>query len=340
MQAEADSVTISLDEVRELALGALTVSGADHDNAEAVADVVVQAERDGCASHGLFRIPGYCASLKSGRINGNAVPRVDTARPGIVRIDGDNGFAPLAVKRGRPFLIEKARRSGIAALTICQSAHFAALWPDTEPIADAGLVAVSFVNSRSTVAPAGGKKPVFGTNPMSFAIPRGDGKPPMVFDQASSVMARGEIMIAAREGKAIPEGVGLDRQGRPTTDPAAVLDGVQLAFGGYKGASIAMMVEILAAGLSGGEFSFEAADNYTADNGPSKAGHLIIALDPQLFHDQFSDRVELLFRTMLAENGTRLPGDRRLQYRQRTPIECVSIPRPLYEEIMAIVSRG
>lgn len=336
MATAAETITVTLDRVRELTVGALMACGADEVNAEAVAEVVVKADRDGCASHGLFRVPGYCASLKSGRTNGRADPRVEDRAPGVVKVWGDNGFAPLPTKRGRPLLAEKARACGIAALVIQDSAHFAALWPDTEPLAEHGLIGMSFVNSRSFVAPAGGKRRLFGTNPMSFAVPRGDGRPPMVFDQASAAMARGEIMIAARDGHTLPAGAGLGPDGQPTTDPAQILKGVQLAFGGYKGAAIAMMVEILAAGLSGGEFSFEAEAAYNGDGGPSNAGHMLIALDPVRFDARFAERAETLFAMMLADEGVRLPGDRRLANRARTPVEGVTLPKALHDEVAAI----
>jgi len=331
-----DTVRFTLEGVFDLTAKALMASGADRANAEAVAEVVRNAERDGCQSHGVFRVPGYCAAVKAGGVNGTAAPRVVDAAPGVVRVEADNGLAPLAVKVGRPPLIEKAKSQGIAALAIGDSAHFAALWPDTEPLADAGLVAMSFVNSRSFVAAAGGARAVFGTNPMSFAVPR-PGRAPMVFDQASSAAARGEIMIAARDGHAAPEGWGLGPDGAPTTDPAAILAGVQLPFGGYKGGAIAMMVEILAAGLSGGDTSLEAEAGYTGHGGPSAAGHLILAMDPARFgQERFLERMEGLFQEMLADEGVRLPGDRRLANRARTPTEGVLLPKALAEDVQAI----
>jgi len=331
------TVTLSLDEVRSLTAAALGASGADRPNAEAVADVVTRAERDGCASHGIFRVPGYCAALRSGDSKGDAQPRVERRAPGVVFVDGDRGLAPLPMAVGRPVLAEAAKEQGIASMAIRNSAHFAALWPDVEPLAEQGLLAMSFVNSRAFVAPAGGTKRLYGTNPMSFACPRADGHPPMVWDQASSAAARGEIMIAARDGHAVPEGFGLGPDGQPTTDPNEVLKGVQLAFGGYKGAAIAMMVEILAAGLSGGEFSFEAEREYAGHGGPSHAGHLVIAMDPAAFGaENFLERVETLFGMILADGDARLPGDRRLANRARIPAEGAVLPAKLVEEVREI----
>lgn len=334
-----ETVTLSLDEVRALTAAALMASGADQANADAVADVVTRAERDGCASHGVFRVPGYCSALKAGAAKGDAKPTVERRAPGVVFVDGDHGLAPLPMALGRPELVKAARENGIASMAIRDSAHFAALWPDVEPLAEQGLLAISFVNSRAFVAPAGGTKPIFGTNPMSFACPRANGHAPMVWDQASSAAARGEIMIAARDGHSVPEGFGLGPDGQPTTDPNQVLAGVQLAFGGYKGAAIALMVEILAAGLSGGELSFEADEQYTGHGGPTHNGHLVIAMDPVKFGaDNFLARVESLFERILADGDARLPGDRRLANRARIPSEGAVLPKPLVDEVQRIAA--
>jgi len=331
------TVTLGLDEVRSLARAALMASGADPPNAEAVADVVTRAERDGCASHGVFRVPGYCSALKAGAAKGDAKPRVERRAPGVVFVDGDHGLAPLPMALGRPMLAQVAREQGIAAMAIRNSAHFAALWPDVEPLAQQGLLAMSFVNSRAFVAPAGGAKPLYGTNPMSFACPRAGGHAPMVWDQASSAAARGEIMIAARDGHDVPEGFGLGPDGQPTTDPNEVLKGVQLAFGGHKGAAIALMVEVLAAGLSGGELSYEADERYTGHGGPTHNGHLVIAMDPDAFGaEAFLERVESVFERVLTDGNARLPGDRRLANRARIPKEGAALPVKLVDEVRAI----
>lgn len=336
----AETVNHSLEAHYDLMLRALMASGADRPNAEATAANMRDADQDGCASHGIFRCPGYCSALKAGGINGTAAPKAIDVAPGVVRVQADNGMAPLAMLVGRLMLIEKAKSQGIAALAIGDSAHFAALWPDVQPLAEAGLVAMSFVNSRAFVAPAGGGKPLFGTNPMSFAVPR-PGRPPMVWDQASSAAARGEIMIAARDGHSVPEGWGLGPDGQPTTDPAEILKGVQLPFGGYKGGAITMMVEILAAGLSGGDFSPEAEAAYHGHGGPSAAGHLVLAMDPARFgQDRFLERIEGLFEQMLEQEGVRLPGDRRLANRARTPNDGIDVPKKLHDEVAALAAGG
>jgi delta1-piperideine-2-carboxylate reductase len=336
----SDLTRVTLEQVHTLAFQVLRAHGVSQAQARAVADTITAAERDDCKSHGLFRLPGYVSSVRSGKVTADAVPQVCDLAPAIVQVDGQNGFAPLALQIGCAPLAEKARHHGIAALAVTRIYHFAALWPEVEALAAQGLVALACTAAMSYVAPAGGSKPLYGTNPMAFAWPR-QGHPPLVFDQASSASARGEIQLHLRDGTPIPTGWALDAAGRPTTDPAAALAGAQLPFGGYKGAAIALMIELLAGALIGEVFSFEASALDNDDGGPPIGGELVIALDPsrcvapgdqsrQLAH------AEQLFTHILAQEGTRLPSDRRYAARQRTPIEGITIPSPLYEELQRL----
>jgi delta1-piperideine-2-carboxylate reductase len=186
-----------------------------------------------------------------------ASAQVTDVASGYVRVDAGGGFAQPALAAARALLVEKARSAGIAVLAIHNSHHFAALWPDVEPFADEGLVALSVVNSMTCVVPHGARKPLFGTNPIAFAAPCA-GHDPIVFDMATSAMAHGDVQIAARAGQQLPEGMGVDAGGQPTTDPKAILEGgALLPFGGHKGSALSMMVELLAAALTGGHFSWE-----------------------------------------------------------------------------------
>ncbi len=329
-------IDLSLDEVRTLATACLLANGCNAENAEAVADVITAAERDGCRSHGLFRLPGYVAALRSGKVDGAASPRVERVAPGILRVDGGGGYAPLALARGRQPLIDTAREQGVAAMALVGIHHFAALWTEVEPLAEAGLCALACTAYMPAMAPAGGREPLFGTNPMAFGWPRKAG-PPMVFDQASAAMARGEVMIAAREGHELPPGVGLDAEGNPTTDPHEVLKGVMLPFGGYKGSAIAMMVELLAAGLLGENFSFEAAAQDNKDGGPPRGGEFMLAMDPTCFGDEaWLDHTETFFEKMASIEGVRLPGARRHANRKQSPSDGVQVPAELHDKIVGL----
>ncbi|MCP5150279.1 MAG: Ldh family oxidoreductase [Ectothiorhodospiraceae bacterium] len=336
----SEQVRLTLEEVRGLTHDTLRANGLSAAHADAITEVITAAERDECKSHGLFRLPGYIASVRSGKVRPDAVPTVEVLAPSVVRVDGGGGYAPLAFRTGLPHLVERARSQGLAALVMNHIFNFQALWPEAETLASQGLVAFVYTSSFSYVAPAGGTKPLFGTNPMAFGWPRA-GHPPLVFDQASSVSARGEIQIHLRDGKQIPEGWAIDPDGKPTTDPAAALAGAQLGFGGYKGASIALMVELLAGALIGDLFGFETTERDNGDGGAPAGGELVIAIDParcvkggdragQLAH------AEQLFARILEQPGTRLPSERRYRARERTPTEGIVIPRSLHDEIVSL----
>ncbi len=336
MTTSGDTVTLTLDEVDRLARRCLEVAGADRRNAAAVARVITRAERDRALSHGLFRLPGYCASLASGKVDGAARPEVRQLAPSVVQVDGRDGFAPLALEAGREPLIERARVQGVAALALVRIFHFQALWAEIEPLCEAGLAALACTAYKPVVAPAGASAAFFGTNPLAFGWPRGD-KQPMIVDMATSAMARGEIQVAARDGHAVPDGAGLDRHGAATTDPAAILQGgVQLPFGGYKGSAIAMMVELLCAGLIGEQFSFEAGEADVEDGGPARGGEFILALDPAAFgdgRDWLAHAEQFFERFKNLDGGPRLPADRRYAARAETPARGVEVPAALHAEL-------
>ena len=333
----SDTVHMSLDEVRALSTEVLIANGMSEANSMVIADVVTQAEADGTHSHGLFRVPGYVTSMRSGRMDGKAVPEVTEKSPGLVAVDSKNGFSPPAIMAGKPLAIEKAKSQGIAALGLRNNGNLNALWWEAEHFGDAGLICLTMSTSQSFVAPWGGNKALFGTDPIAFACPRA-GKPPMVFDYATSASARGEIQVAAREGHSIPKGWALDKDGNDTTDPAAALEGVQLPFGGHKGNAIMIMVELLSAGLTGGNFCFEAQEQVDAfgghDAGPSNAGQIFILIDPKGFHETFLDRVEGLFGKILAQEGTRIPGDRRYANRARSATDGIECQAALHQQIL------
>jgi len=333
--SSVDRVNVSIADIGRVAQAALERAGCDRDNAIAVARVMVAADRDGCASHGLFRLPGYLAALKSGKVDGKARPSVSLIAPSVTQIDGHRGFAPLAVATAREELQRLARQQGIAAAAVANVHHYSALWVDIEPLVEAGLGALCFTAYMPAVAPAGASRPFFGTNPMAFGWPRTDGKA-MIFDQASAAMARGEIVIAARDGRNVPLGVGLDSTGNPTSDPAAILKGSQLPFGGYKGSAIALMVELLACGLIGQPFSVEAAEEDNHDGGPPRGGLLVIAFDPERFGDSngWLAHSESFFQRLSQLEGVRLPGERRGKNRERIDRQGTEIPATVWEYAM------
>lgn len=327
---------LSIREANGIVVSCLQRNGCSVEAAKSVAQVIIRAEADGCTSHGLFRVPGYVASLRSGKVNGAAEPKIDKTAPAVLTVDAAGGFSPPAMDLARPKLIELASATGIAALSVVNVYHFSALWTDIEGICEAGLSAMAFTCYLPFVAPAGGSRPVYGTNPMAFGWPRGNGRP-MIFDQASSVMARGDVMLAAREGQDVRPGVGIDTGGNPTTNPNEILDGAMLTFGGYKGSSIAMMVELLAGALVGEPFSFEAGKADNADGGPPRGGELVLAIAPERFTqtDPFQ-HAEGLFSEITENSGGRLPADRRYVNRAESMAEGLTVPQQVLDTIAAL----
>ncbi len=322
---------LSLEQIEQLATAVFVSNGCDERNTQALVKTVINAERDGSHSHGLFRVPGYVASLRSGKVNGKASPVVKHKTAAIITVDGDGGFAPLAIERGIPALAEAASTVGVAVMAIERAYHFAALWPETEALAERNLIGLACVCYKPVMTPAGGNKRLLGTNPISFAWPR-PGNNPFVYDMATAAMALGDVEIAARDGKQLAPGVGLDASGQATTDPAEVIKGMLLPFGGYKGSAIAIMVELLAAAAINEQFSFEAADTDLDDGGPARGGEFILAISPDLLAgDGWAEHAETFFERLEAIDGVRLPGERRHKNRLSTA------PRPVNSELLARV---
>ena len=312
------NVTLTLDEIYKLANEVMLANGCDLDNAVALADIICRAERDGSHSHGLFRVPGYVKALRSGKVDGKARPKVKHLTPAVIQVDGNGCFAPLAQAVGLPLLADATSKIGIAALSLVGIHHFAALWPETEFMADRGFVGLACTAYMPMVAPAGSKEALFGTNPISFAWPR-PGHSPVVYDMATAAMAMGDVQIAARDGRQVPPGTGLDADGNPSINPAAIAKGVLLPFGGYKGSAIALMVELLAAGLTGEQFSYEARDTDNKDGGPPRGGEMIIGMSPDIIAGQnWQEHVESFMQRMTSLKGVRMPGARRHKNRLDT----------------------
>lgn len=332
------TTNISLNDIYQLAYDCLTQAGANQANADAVANTIMCAERDGSISHGLFRIPGYVATLNSGKVNGNADPQPEQVTPALVRCHGQNGHAPLAIARSIDMLAQSAKTCGIAALNITHSHHFAALWHEVEALAEQDLVGFACVSYMPAVAPAGGSEALFGTNPIAFAWPRPDNTP-LVFDMATASMAVGEVKIAARDGHKVPLGTGLGPDGQPTDDPAEILKGVLLPFGAYKGSAISMMVELMAGPMVGESLSFETKQNDNGDGGPPQGGEFILAISPEIMGgSDWAQHAEKLFSKLQAMDGIRLPGSRRHKLRADTGPRAVN--SALIEQLKTLSQSG
>lgn len=315
-------VTFSFDELQAWILRALVAGSFDERIAVPIARTVAACERDGTPSHGLLRLPGYVDAVKTGWADGKALPTEISRSASMKVVDARNGFTHYALDESRAELMAMAAESGSAILLIRNAHHFAALWPDIEGFAREGFVAMSCVTSRARLTAWSGGKPVFGTNASAFACPRGDSDP-IVWDQAASLMSQGDLLLAAKEGRRIPLDVGVDAKGEPTDDPSAILQGGALhPFGGRKGASIAFMVEILAAGLTGSVFGYESPAKGTL---PSKGGQFVMLIDPRRAGADLGQRVEGLVAAVHEAGSEDLPGSRRYRRRARSLVDGISL---------------
>ena len=330
------SVTLSLDAVYDLAVRALIGSNTSRTNAQPVANSIRDAEADGFHGGGLAHLPQYCEDARSGRVDGHASPTWDKTADAAIRIDAHHGFSHAAFAVAHQPLVELTRQTGITALSICHSYEAAILGYFVETLARDVLVSLAFTNSISaSIAPWGGKEPLFGTNPMAFAVPRHNGDP-MVVDQSSSVVARMVVRRHAEQDKPIPEGWAFDKDGQPTTDARAGLAGSMAPFGDYKGAALALMVDILSAGVTGSSFTFEVSRTANHRGDPPDLGQFLMTIDPSAFGGtDFAARLETLFSAMVSQEGVRLPGDRRIAHRVQAQNEGVSISDDLHKRLLA-----
>ncbi len=327
---------LQLDVARQWVAGLFAQHGAATATARSVAAALIAAEADGLKGHGLSRIPTYVAMLKSGKIDGQAMPTLRRPRPGVALIDAACGFAYPAIDLACAELPAMARTSGIGMAGITRSSHAGAIGLHVERLAAEGLVTLFFANTPHAIAPWGGSKPVFGTNPIAFAAPVPD-RAPLVIDLALSKVARGNIVAAQQKGEAIPQGWALDAEGRPTTDADAALAGTMVAMGDAKGAALALMVEVLAAALVGSHLSMDASSFLDATGPPSETGQSIIVIDPSsLGHGQFGQSMTRLAAAIESQPGARLPGQRRLAARAAAAAEGIEVANALLDQFGAV----
>ena len=317
-----------------LAFNALLNHKTSKDNAKEVADALINAEFDGQSGHGLSRIPSYVEQLSSGKVNGSVNPKIISRKGSVIRIDARHGFAFPAISLALNEITKTCKSFGIAAASISHSHHFGQAGRHVEILANNGLIGLMFGNTPKAIPPWGGTKALFGTNPIAFSAPR-ENDAPMVIDMSLSKVARGKVMVANQQDEKIPAGWAIDSDGKPTTDPKKALEGAMLPIGDAKGSALALMVEILAAGLTGSNFGFEASSFLNAEGDSPGVGQLIIAIDPSFFSgDQFSERTETMVTSILEQPSTRLPGNKRLEKRKlRESSQSITISKELFEKI-------
>jgi (2R)-3-sulfolactate dehydrogenase (NADP+) len=328
--------TLSLEAAARFVTREFQKRGASRPVALSVARALVAAEADGLKGHGLQRVPTYLTMVKSGKAKGDAKPVATRPRPAVLVVDAAEGFAYPAIDLALKKLPTIAKKQGIAAASITRSNHCGVAGHHVEKLAEQGLVAMLFANTPAAMAPTGGNKAVYGTNPIAFAAPLA-GRAPVVVDLSLSKVARGNLVAARQKGEAIPDDWALDPEGNPTTDPAKGIAGTMLPLGGAKGAALAFMVEALAAAVVGTHFAFEASSFLDDKGGPPRTGQLILAIDPSAFgHGAFTERMATLAKAIESQPGARLSGMRRMDLRAKAAANGIVIPGLLLQQINAV----
>ena len=320
---------LPLAQVELLVADQLRRAGAGAAMASSTARALVLAEAQGLGSHGLSRVTQYATHLRNGRADGAALPQVLRRRDGALVVDAHGGLAFPACELAVREAVAAALRHGIAIAGVVRSHHCGVLVDHLRPAAAAGLVGLGFANSPAAMPAAGGRHAIFGTNPVAAIFPRAGGDALMI-DLSLSEVARGKLMVAAKEGRPIPEGWALDAGGRPTTDPRAGLAGSMLPVGAAtspKGAMLALVVELLVTALIGAHFGYEASSFFVDEGNRPGIGQAFIVIDPGALAGQASylERVEALVAEMQVDEGVRMPGERRDKLLRRARDEGLEV---------------
>lgn len=323
---------VSIDDAHSMATAALVRSGTGPMQATSVAEALVEAEVIGQEGHGLRRLLSYCPQVQSGKIDGTAIPECKRTKPGAITINAHYGFAYPAIDLALEKLPEVTEANGIGIAGIRSSHHAGAVGVFVERLARDGFVSLMLVNTPAAIAPWNGGQPLYGTNPIAFSAPVPWAEP-MVIDLSLSQVARGKIMAAKQKGEEIPQGWALDRDGNSTTDPESALAGTMLPAGGAKGAMLALMVEIIAAALTGSNFGFEATSFFEPGGAAPGTGQVIITIDPSALGAQGLARIGVMAAAVQGQAQARLPGRRRQQLRAQRILNGIEIDPDLLEKI-------
>jgi (2R)-3-sulfolactate dehydrogenase (NADP+) len=329
--------SLTINEATRLATRALRLAGASEAMASSTAKALVRAEAQGMASHGLSRVPQYALHLRNGRADGNAEAVISRHKGAALLVDAKQGLAFPACDLAVSTAITTARSLGVCFAGVTNSHHCGVLVDHLRAVAGAGMVGLGFANSPAAMPAAGGKHPIFGTNPVAAAFPRRHADPLMI-DLSLSEVARGKVMLAAKEGRPIPLGWALDSQGQPTTDAKAALEGSMLPLGAVsspKGSMLALIVELLVTALVGAQFGFEASSFFVDEGNAPRIGQAFLVIDPGALAgtDVYYERMETLIAEMLLDEGVRLAGARRTGLEQQATQSGLAIPEALRNQL-------
>ena len=305
-------------------------------------DALVNAELVGASSHGLSRLKMYCDRIKKKVINPIAKIKIKKISNSISHIDANNSIGFVAADLAVKTAIKNAKKTGIGLVAVKNSGHYGLSGYYVEQAVKKKLIAMLFTNAPPAIAPHGASKSLFGTNPICFGTPTGS-KVPFILDTSLSMINRGKIRVAAREGKKIPEGVALDKNGKPTTDPKKALEGVQLPIAGFRGSGLAWMVDILSGVFTGGNHAGRVKDPFTDFSAPQNIGHLFFVMKPNLFvGNSFNSRIKDNIKTIKKLPKTKnikeilYPGQNKFNRYMNNLKKEIHIPKDVLEDLKSL----
>lgn len=331
-----ETVTLSLAEADTLCERAAIAAGASPLVAASLARSVVAAEADGQPTVGLSHFIDYLDALEAGRMDGKAVPDIASPAPAVILADAKGGAAHPGFDAAFEKLVEAAQNFGIAMFTQRNAFTCGSLSYFVGLLAERGLASLAATNGPALVAGAGSTRPVYCTNPMAFGMPVAEA-PPLIIDQSSSATAFVNIRAAAEAGRKIPEDWALDAEGHPTTDPNAAMQGALLAFGGNRGANVALLVELLAAGFNGANWSLDAPPFGVGSQGPG-TGMTVIAIAARLVEPGFEARLGAYLSRLAGDYGVHIPGRAKAEARARSQRDGLAIPAAVHRRIAAVAA--
>jgi LDH2 family malate/lactate/ureidoglycolate dehydrogenase len=334
-------------ELARLAVRVLEARGIARGDAEDAARILVTGDLMGHATHGVLRLESYGERLRSGAMDANARITVEEAASAIVRIDGANALGPLVGLRALREAMSRARTHGVGLALARNSNHFGAIAPYCLMAADDGFASMIGSNASTTIAPTGGAETRLGNNPLGFGVPRPGGRP-VILDMAMSVVARGKIRAALQKGESIPDTWATDRNGNPTTDPKAALDGFLLPFGGYKGYGLALVVDLISGVLSGAAYLDHVNSWLDDPDKPGNLGHFFLLIDTRVLGStdwlarRMADFDAIVHGTPRADPSVpvRLPGEIELERLAQHRREGIAMDARLIARLEALVVSG
>ena len=324
--------------LNQIIIKILKKNGLNANHATICSKALINAELVGAHSHGLSRLKMYCDRIQKKVINPKPKIKIKKISQSISQIDANNSIGFVAADIGIKQAIKNAKKTGIGLVGIKNSGHYGLSGYYAEQAVKKNLIVFCFTNAPPAIAPHGARKSLFGTNPICFGTPTSS-KVPFILDTSVSVINRGKIRVAARNGKKIPKGVALDKFGKPTTDAKKALAGVQLPIAGFRGSGLAWMVDILSGVFTGGNHGGKVKDPFDDFSGPQNIGHLFFVMKPNLFVGNYSERIKeniKRIKRLPKIKGVKeilYPGQNKHRRYKKNLIKKINIPTNIAEDL-------